>query len=236
VGILDGDHLSYNDLGTPQGGVISPMIANIYLHSVLDDWFVNDVQPRLKGRCFLIRFADDAILGFEYEEDARRVAEVLPKRFEKYGLRVHPDKTRLVRFVRPARGARKDRSNGTFDFLGFTHYLAKSRQDYWVVKRRTIRKRLRRAISRLAQWCKCNRHMSVKEQWETLSRKLRGYYQYYGIRGNYDSIFWVYYTLRFAWRRWLGRRSQKGFINWKKFQKILATFPLPKPCIVQKWV
>jgi group II intron reverse transcriptase/maturase len=236
VGILDGDHLSYNDLGTPQGGVISPMIANIYLHYVLDDWFVNDVQPRLKGRCFLIRFADDAILGFEYEEDARRVAEVLPKRFEKYGLRVHPDKPRLVRFVRPARGARKDRSNGTFDFLGFTHYLAKSRQDYWVVKRRTIRKRLRRAISRLAQWCKCNRHMSVKEQWETLSRKLRGYYQYYGIRGNYDSIFWVYYTLRFAWRRWLGRRSQKGFINWKKFQKILATFPLPKPCIVQKWV
>jgi hypothetical protein len=115
---------------------------------VLDDWFVNEVQPRLKGRCFLIRFADDAILGFEYEEDARRVAEVLPKRVEKYGLSVHPEKTRLVTFVRPRYGAKKDRTNGTFDFLGFTHYLAKSRRGYWIVKRRTSRKRLRRAISR----------------------------------------------------------------------------------------
>ena len=236
VGILDGDQLSYNDLGTPQGGVISPIIANIYLHYVLDDWFVTEVKPRLKGRCFLIRFADDAILGFEYEEDARRVMEVLPKRFEKYGLRIHPQKTRLVRFIRPARGAKKDRRNGTFDFLGFTHYLAKSRQGYWVVKRRTIRKRLRRAISRYAQWCKFNRHLPVKEQWEKLSQKLRGYYQYFGIRGNYDSIYWVYYTLRSAWRRWLSRRSQKGGINWDTFQKILDTFPLLKPRIVQRWV
>jgi RNA-directed DNA polymerase len=236
VGILDGDQLSYTALGTPQGGVISPLIANVYLHYVLDDWFVKDVQPRLKGRCFLIRFADDALLGFEHEEDARRVAEVLPKRFGKYGLSLHPDKTRLVRFIRPARGAWKDRENGTFDFLGFTHYLAKSRQGGWVVKRRTIRKRLRRAISRFAEWCKFNRHMSIKEQWEKLSQKLKGYYQYYGIRGNYDSIDWVYYMLRVAWRRWLGRRSQKGYLNKEKFQKILDTFPLPKPRIVQKWV
>jgi RNA-directed DNA polymerase len=236
VGILDGDQLSYTDLGTPQGGVISPLIANIYLHYVLDDWFVKEVQPRLKGRCFLTRFADDAVLGFEYEEDARRVLAVLPKRFEKYGLRLHPDKTRLVRFLRPDKGAEKDRANGTFDFLGFTHYLAKSRQGVWVVKRRTMRKRLRRAISRYAEWCKFNRHLPVKEQWETLSQKLRGYYQYFGIRGNYDSIFWVYYRLRSAWRRWLGRRSQKGGISWETFQKILARFPLPKPRIVQTWV
>jgi group II intron reverse transcriptase/maturase len=236
VGILDGDQVSYTDLGTPQGGVISPLIANIYLHYVLDGWFVKDVQPRLKGRCFLIRFADDAILGFEYEEDARRVMAVLPKRFEKYGLRLHPDKTRLVRFLRPVRGAKKDRKNGTFDFLGFTHYLAKPRQGYWVVKRRTIRKRLRRAISRYTQWCKFNRHVPVKEQWEKLSHKLKGYYQYFGIRGNYDSIYWVYYTLRSAWRRWLSRRSQKGGITWNGFQKILTTFPLPKPRIVQSWV
>jgi len=236
VGILDGDQLSYTDLRTPQGGVISPMIANIYLHSVLDDWFVKDVQPRLRGRCFLIRFADDAIVGFEFEEDARRVAEVVPKRFRKYGLSIHPDKTRLVRFIRPARGAKKDQRNGTFDFLGFTHYLAKSRQRYWVVKRRTIRKRLRRAISRYGQWCKFNRHVPVKEQWKTLRQKLRGDYQYFGIRGNYDGIHWVSYTLRTAWRRWLSRRSQKGGSDWKTFQKILDTFPLPKPYIVQKWV
>jgi group II intron reverse transcriptase/maturase len=236
VGILDGDQLSYTELGTPQGGVISPLIANIYLHYVLDDWFLSEVTPRLKGRCFLTRFADDAIMGFEYEEDARRVMAVLPKRFEKYGLRTHPEKTRLVKFLRPAHGARKDRTNGTFDFLGFTHYLAKARYGAWVLKRRTIRKRLRRAISRYAQWCKYNRHLPVKEQWKKLRQKLTGYYQYFGIRGNYDSIHWVYYSLRFAWRRWLGRRSQKGYLTWKKLQKILTQFPLPKPRIVQKWV
>jgi RNA-directed DNA polymerase len=236
VGILDRGQVFYTDLGTPQGGVISPIIANIYLHYVLDDWFVQEVQPRLTGRCFLIRFADDAVMGFEHEEDARRVMAVLPKRCAKYGLHLHPDKTRLVRFIRPGRGAKKDRTNGTFDFLGFTHYLAKSRQGYWVVKRRTIRKRLRRAISRYMAWCKANRHLPVKEQWEKLSQKLKGYYQYFGIRGNYDSIHWVYYRLRMAWRRWLSRRSHKGGIPWDTFQKILTTFPLPKPRIVQTWV
>jgi hypothetical protein len=236
VGILDGDQLSYTELGTPQGGVISPLIATIYLHYVVDDWFITEVTPRLKGRCLLARFADDAIMGFEYEEDARRVMAVLPKRFEKYGLRTHPEKTRLVKFLRPAHGARKDRTNGTCDFLGFTHDLAKSRYGAWVVKRRTIRKRLRRAISRYAQWCKVNRHLPVKEQWKKLRQKLTGYYQYFGIRGNSDSIHWVYSSLRFAWRRWVGRRSQKGYLTWKKLQKILAQFPLPKPRIVQKWV
>ncbi len=202
VGVRDGEHLSYSDRGTPQGGVISPIIANIYLHFVLDDWFEQEVKPRLKGRCFLVRFADDAILGFEYEEDALRVREVLFKRLEKYGLKAHTEKTRLVRFTRPSYGAKKDTTNGTFDFLGFTHYWAKSRRGSWVIKRRTIRKRLRRAIMRLTQWCKFNRHMSVKEQWQKLNQKLRGYYQYYGIRANYDCLFWVYYQLRMAWKKW----------------------------------
>ncbi|MCP4378017.1 MAG: hypothetical protein GY794_17815 [bacterium] len=202
VGILDDGQLSYSEQGTPQGGVVSPAISHVYLHYVLDDWCVKEVQPRLKGRCVLVRFADDAVMGFEYEEDACRVAEVLPKRFEKYGLRAHPGKTRLVRCIRPVCGAKKDRANGTFDFLGFTHYLAKSRRGYWVVKRRTMRKRLRKTISRFAQWCQFNRHLPVKEQWEKLSLKLRGYYQYDGIRGNDDSIYWVYFSLRFAWRRW----------------------------------
>ena len=236
VGILDGEQLSYTDQGTIQGGVVSPAIANIYLHYVLDEWFVKEVKPRLKGRCFLVRFADDAVLGFEYEEDARRVREVLLKRLEKYGLQAHAKKTRLVKFSRPPKGAGKDRTNETFDFLGFTHYWAKSRKGYWVVKRRTIRKRLRRAISRYNDWCKFNRHMSVKEQWQKLSVKLRGYYQYFGIRGNYDSLYWVYHCLKFAWRRWLGRRSQKGYIPWAKFEKILTRFPLPRPRIVQSWV
>lgn len=236
VGVLDGEQLSYSDKGTPQGGTISPIIANVYLHYVLDKWFVNEVQPRLKGRCFLVRFADDAVLGFEYEEDASRVREVLFKRLEKYGLKAHAEKTRLVKFTRTPYGGKKDVSNGTVDFLGFTHYWAKSRKGYWVVKRRTIRKRMRRTISRYTQWCHFNRHLSVKEQCQKLSQKLRGYYQYFGIRGNYDSIDWVYQEVRRAWRRWLGRRSQKGYLRWEKFNRILKRFPLPKPRIVQTWV
>ena len=236
VGIRDGESLSYSDRGTPQGGVVSPIIANIYLHGVLDEWFEQEVKPRLRGQGFLVRFADDAILGFEVEEDARRVREVLSKRLEKYGVTAHTKKTRLVKFMRPRNGAKKETTNATFDFLGVTHDWAKSRQGNWVIKRRTIGKRLRRAIMRLRQWCKYNRHLSVKEQWRKLNQKLRGYYQYYGIRGNYDSLFWVYYQLRMAWRKWLGKRSQKGEIPWAKFEKILARFPLLRPRIVQKWV
>jgi group II intron reverse transcriptase/maturase len=236
AGILDGEQLTYTDQGTSQGSVIGPSIANIYLHYVMDEWFIKDVKPRLKGRCFLVRFADDAILGFEYQEDARRVREVLFKRLNKYGLEAHARKTLLVKFTRPLKGSGKDRTNGTFDFLGFTHYWAKSRKGYWVVKRRTIRKRLNRTICRYNDWCRLHRHMSIKEQWKALSIKLKGYYQYFGIRGNYDSLHWVYFTLKKTWRRWLGRRSQKGHISWEKFDTIFAHFPLPKPRIVHKWV
>lgn len=236
AGILDGEQLSYTDQGTAQGSVIGPSIANIYLHYVMDEWFMQDVMPRLRGRCFLVRFADDAVLGFEYEDDARRVREVLLKRLNKHGLEAHAKKTRLVKFTRPPKGAGKDRANGTFDFLGFTHYWAKSRKGYWVVKRRTIRKRLRRTLVRYNDWCQYNRHLPIKEQWKTLCLKLNGYYQYFGIRGNYDSLHWVYFKLKMSWRRWLSRRSQKARISWKKFDRILAHFPLPKPRIVQKWV
>jgi RNA-directed DNA polymerase len=236
VGILDGEQVSYTDQGTAQGSVIGPSIANIYLHYVMDEWFIKTVTPCLKGRCFLVRCADDAVLGFEYEEDARRVRDVLFKRLNKYGLEAHARKTRLVKFPRPPKGAGKGRENGTFDFLGFTHYWAKSRKGHWAVKRQTIRTRLNRTICRHHDWCRDNRHMSITEQWKALSSKLKGYYQYFGIRGNDDSLHWVYFTLKRAWRRWLGRRSQKGSITWRKFDKIFAHFPLPKPRIVQKWV
>jgi len=202
AGVLDGEDLSYSDKGTPQGGVVLPVMANMYLHCVLDAWFEREVKPRLKGRSVLRRFADDAVLGFEYEEDALRVREALLKRLEKSGLNAPPVNTRLVTFIRPAYGAGKDRTNKTFDFLGFTHYWAKSRRGNWVVTRRTRGTRRCRAISRCEKWCKDHRHLPVKEQWQSLSRKLRGYYQYYGIRGNYDSVYWVYDTRREAWRRW----------------------------------
>ncbi len=236
AGILDGKQLSYTERGTVQGGVVSPVLGNIYLHYVLDEWCIKQVIAGLRGRCVISRLADDVVMGFEYHDDACHVREILLKRLEEYGLSAHKDKTRLVKFTRPCNGAGKDPRNETFDFLGFTHYWAKSRKGYWVVKRRTIRKRQRRSIQRLDTWCKCNRHLPVKEQWKALSNKLRGHYQYFGIRGNYDSLFWVYYRLKESWRRWLGRRSQKGSIKWEKFQKILANFPLPRPRIVQNRV
>ncbi len=238
AGILDGKELFYPEKGTPQGGVISPLLANIYLHYVLDEWWVKDVQSLLKGRCFLIRFADDYVLGFELESDAQRVLAVLPKRMEKYGLTVHPDKTQLVKFSKSARYAPKDRTNGTFDFLGFTHYRSMSRQGYWVIKRRTIRKRLKRALKRIHDWCKFNRHLPLWEQFDKLRRKLLGHYQYYGIRSNMRMLERVYQAVVHQWQKWLSRRSQKGrgLRVWSRFEKILARYPLPKPRIAHQSV
>jgi hypothetical protein len=158
--------------------VISPLLANVYLHYVLDVWFEQEVKPRLKGRAFLVRYADDFVLGFACEEDARRVLDVLPKRFGKYGLTLHPDKTRLVPFVRPGRrppaaGRQGASPPGSFGFLGFTHHWGRSKQGSWVVRRKTAGSRFRRALKRIADWCRLNRHLPIREQYEALGRKLR---------------------------------------------------------------
>ena len=232
AGIQDGGELLHPEKGAPQGGVISPMLANIYLHYVLDEWFVEVVQPRLKGKAFLVRYCDDFIIGCELEEDARRVLEVLPRRLEKYGLAIHPEKTRLVPFQAPKAGAPRGEHNDTFDFLGFTHYWGKSRRGYWVVKRRTMRKRLRRAMKAIAQWCRCNRHMPLQEQHRTVCQKLRGHLQYYGLRGNYRSMELLYEHTRRVWHKWLSRRSRESYIPWDKFQKLLDVLPLPTPKII----
>ena len=181
TGVLENGNLSYPQAGSPKGGVISPLPANVFLHDVLDEWFEQVVQPRLKGRAFLIRYADDFVMGFSYEEDARRVLDMLPKRFGKYGLTLHPAKTRLVPFQRPPRrSARKDSSAssqpGSFDLLGFTHYWSLSRKGNWVVKRKTARSRLTRALRTVAQWCRIHRHQPIAEQHRTLSRKLKGHF------------------------------------------------------------
>ena len=147
------------ETGVPQGGVISPVLANIFLHHGLDAWFEREVRPRMKGRCFLIRFADDFVIGCEVEADARRIMAVLPKRFARFGLTIHPTKTALVSFRKPAgRQETAGMGNGPFDFLGFTHYWTKSRQGSWVIKRKTARKRLRRTKQSLWRWCRTNRH------------------------------------------------------------------------------
>jgi len=232
AGVLEGQTLTHPETGSPQGGVISPMLSNIYLHHVLDDWFVCDVQPRLKGRAFLIRFADDFVVGCELESDARRVLNVLPKRFARFGLTIHPEKTKLVSFRKPGPQGAPERGNGTFDFLGFTHYWSKSRRGYWVVKRRTARKRLNRANKALWQWCRANMHRPIVEQHKDLCQKLRGHYQYYGLRSNYEALNVVYRRTQYAWRHWLSRRDRKHVIIWEQFWKLLEQFPLPPPRII----
>ena len=231
AGVLDGEELFYPEKGTPQGGVISPLLANIYLHEVLDQWFAQEVKPRLQGQCFLIRFADDFVIGCELESDAQRLMAVLPKRFERYGLTIHPTKTKLVEFSRPKLND-DGKGNGTFDFLGFTHYWARGRKGTWVLKRKTAAKRLRRAGKRVWQWCQQHRHDPLREQHKTLSSKLRGHYQYYGIRSNYASLRVYYEQVQWAWRSWLDRRGGKKRLTFQRFTELLTVFQLPPPRIV----
>jgi RNA-directed DNA polymerase len=194
--------------------------------------FAQQVQPRLRGRSFLIRFADDFVVGCEFEDDARRVLEVLAKRLAKYGLSLHPEKTRLVQFRRPPRGKAQAEGNGTFDFLGFTHHWTLSRRGFWVIKRRTARKRMQRSMRAISQWCKRNRHEPMAVQHKHLGQKLRGHYGYYGIAGNFRALETVFQHTRQAWRKWLSRRSWKSYVSWEKFLKLEKIFDLPAPRIV----
>lgn len=231
AGVLEGNKLWHPEMGTPQGGVISPMLANIYLHEVLDVWFEREVKPRLKGRAFLIRYADDAVLGFSTEEDARRVLEVLPKRFAKYGLTLHPEKTRLVRYA-PKRHDDDGDDSGTFDFLGFTHYWGMSRKGAPVIKRKTARKRLARSLTRISQWCRSHRHDPLRKQHRALVRRMRGHYGYYGITGNRRWLSAFRHAVERIWQCWLSRRSQRAAIKWERFRQLLRVFPLPRPVVV----
>ena len=229
AGVMEEDRLEYPDKGTPQGGVISPLLSNIYLHYVLDEWFVQEVQPRLEGKCFIIRWADDFLIGFEKESDAKRVKAVIPKRFSRFGLSLHAEKTSLTYFARPTRKTDDDGKRGTFDFLGFTHYWAKTRQGYSVIKKKTAGKRLRRFMRKMWLWCKEKLHDPIAEQWATLKAKLRGYYQYYGVRSNYKAIEAAYEHTEKAWRYWLSRRDRRKKVLYEFLQR---NFPLPKPRIV----
>jgi group II intron reverse transcriptase/maturase len=230
AGVLEEGRLYYPEAGTPQGGVISPILANIYLHEVMDLWFERMVRPVLKGSAFLVRFADDMAMGFEREDDARRVLEALPKRFEKYGLKLHPEKTRLIRFTPPGDG--NGGQGGTFDLLGFTHYWGKSRRGSWVIKRKTAAKRLCRALKRTAAWCKRHRHDRITDQRRTLARQLQGHYNYYGITGNFRSMMTFLHKVEYIWQRWLSRRSQRSKIRWDQFEAWLRRYPLPHPRVV----
>ena len=222
AGVQEGGSIVHPESGTPQGGVVSPLLANIYLHYVLDLWFEQTVKPRLRGQAFLIRYADDVAIVFASENDARRVMEVLPKRFGKFGLTLHPEKTRLVEFRRPPRGCPV-----SFDFLGFTHFWSKSQKGFWIIKRKTAKNRLARALRHVNEWCRTHRHMKVKEQHRALVRKLQGHCAYYGITGNSQALWQFRRGMLMQWRRWLTRRSQKAKRTWDWFNQFLRTYDLP---------
>jgi RNA-directed DNA polymerase len=234
AGVLEEGRLHYPDEGTPQGGVISPLLANIYLHEVLDAWFERDVKPRLRGRGILVRYADDAVLVFERMDDAQRVMEVLPKRFARFGLRLHPEKTRLLPFGQPAPERDDDdgATPGSFDFLGFTHHWAKSLRGQWVVKRRTATDRLSRALRRISVWCRDNRHEPIAKQRDALAAKLHGHYGYYGITGNYHALARFHHEVERVWHTWLCRRSWATHTSWEWFKRLLQRLPLPQPVAV----
>jgi len=237
AGVLEDGSITHPDKGSPQGGVVSPLLSNLFLHYVLDDWFEREVQPRLKGKSFLVRYADDFVMGFSCEEDARRVLAVLPRRFEKYGLTLHPEKTRMVPFERPKRVPQGTNSAartppGTFDLLGFTHFWSRSLKGNPVVKRKTSQSRFNRGLDSLSQWCRQNRHLPIAEQHHTLCQKLMGHNAYYGITGNSDALSRFRYEATHIWRRWLSRRTRDGDIPWAKFNRLLARFPLPPPIAI----
>ncbi len=243
AGVMEDGNLSFSETGSPQGGVISPLLANIYLHYVLDEWFEKDVKPRMQGKCHLIRFADDFVIVFEQKYDADRVMKVIPKRFGKFGLTVHPEKTKLVDFRAPHQWQRRRENNSrgkdkkedepeTFDLLGFTHFWRKTKRGGWAVQRKTMRTRFARAVKSIDQWCRKNRHWPVPRQWEKLCRKVRGHYAYYAITGNNRSLANFRRAVMKAWRRWLTRRNEKKDMTWKKFNRLIQRYPLPPPRII----
>jgi hypothetical protein len=236
VGVLDGEEYSEPEEGTAQGSVLSPILGNIYLHHVLDVWFKQDVVPRLRGKAQLTRYADDAVITFEREDDARRVMGVITKRFERYGLKLHPEKTRVVRFERPSKGQQEGKGPGTFDFLGFTHYWCRSRRGNWVPRVKTRTARLRRFITTVSEWCRSHRHQEVKGQHAALTRRIAGHFNYFGVNGNVPSLRQVARACEAVWHKWLNRRSQRSRMNWKRFTDLLKSFPLPKARVrVQFW-
>jgi RNA-directed DNA polymerase len=211
------------------------MLSNIYLHEVLDGWFEAEVKPRMRGKAFLVRYADDAVLVFAQREDAERVMAVLPKRFGKYGLTVHPEKTRLICFRRPPRLKPKTPEPPRwekFSFLGFTHYWGRSRKGSWVVMRKTDSGRFTRALKGVTEWCKRHRHWPLGEQQRILSLKLRGHYAYYGITGNYRWLSSYLYQVQRVWRKWLARRGRGRRLTWERFCRLLERYPLPQPRVV----
>jgi group II intron reverse transcriptase/maturase len=234
VGVLDGEEFTTPSEGTVQGSTLSPLLGNAYLHYVLDLWFAEEVKPHLRGKGMLVRYADDGVFGFERQDDAQRVMAVLGKRLERFGLQLHPEKTRLLDFRRPLRSQGEGKSPTTFDFLGFCWYWRRTRKGSWSVACKTRRARLARAIQAVYAWCRANRHQPVKQQHETLTRKVQGHINYFGVNGNMDSLERFLLQVHRSWFKWLNRRSQRARLTWARYEDLLRDFPLPRARIVVK--
>jgi len=235
AGVLDQGAMIDSATGTAQGSALSPLLGNIYLHCVLDRWFECQVKPRLRGGAELIRYADDLIVCFERQDDAQRFVEVLPKRMARYGLSLHPDKTQLLRFKKPPRSQTSGKGPGTFDFLGFTFYWARGRGNYWVMLCKIQCSRFRRAVNAVHAWCRRHRHRPVAEQHAALTRRVRGFINYYGVSGNFHRLASYVHWVERAWRKWLRRRSQRTCLTWERFQELKQRFPLPRPTIAVRF-
>jgi group II intron reverse transcriptase/maturase len=237
AGVLEEGQLSYPGSGSPQGGVISPLLSNIFLHYVLDLWFEQEVKPRMLRTTYLTRYADDFVIGFSDERDARRVMKVVAKRFGRFGLTVHPEKTKLIPFGRPPRSVRKRRElkvrPGTFNLLGFTHYWGLSQRGYWIVKQRTASDRFHRAVRSIDAWCRTHRHWPLSEQHQKLNEKLRGHYAYYGVTGNSAALSHFLHEVERRWRKWLNRRNRIRSMKWRKFRNLLQQYSLARVCTVR---
>lgn len=219
AGVMESGQVHYPEKGSPQGGVVSPMLANVYLHYVLDDWFEQQVVRRLINKAALVRFADDAVLIMRNDKDSSRVMKVLPKRFKRYGLTLHPQKTCLTVF--------KPKEKSSIDFLGFTHYWKKGHRNSWDITRKTMKSRLARSVKAIKLWCRYNRHKSLPEQYATLCQKVRGHYAYFGISGNTRALKRFRRCVERVWIKWLRRRSQKHRLDWNTARKLLDKYCLP---------
>jgi RNA-directed DNA polymerase len=213
------------------------MLANIFLHHVLDEWYEGEVRPRLAGRSTLARFADDFVMAFEDVDDAQRVLAVLGKRLARYGLTLHPDKTRFVDFraTRPEGGQHPDTHGTTFDFLGFTHVWVTSRNGRRVVRQVTAKSRYARALAAVTDWCRRNRHWAIPEQQAHLTAMMRGHYAYYGISGNSRRLQQYARQLVRIWKKWLSRRDSKGTFRWSQMIVLLRRHPLPAARVVHRY-
>lgn len=236
VRVLDGAEYSEPHLGTAQGSVLSPLLGNVYLHYALDLWFEREVKPHLRGKAILLRYADDFVIGFEHEDDARRVMGVMGRRLGRFGLTLHPDKTRLLPFRRPPASQQGGKGPATFDFLGFTLFLGRGRTGRWRMGCKTRSARLRRSIQAVADWCRRNRHLPVRVQHAALARRVRGHLNYFGVSGNIRSLVLFVNEVKYLWLKWLRRRSNRTRLTWETFKPLLVRFPLPSPRItVRIW-